>query len=225
MARQFTEREQQEILRAEPQLRALGLIVDDLDGRPEVDRNSERIFAYFELNQNVPVTIQTIMTAVDQMRDQLRWKSAPQLEYEKLYNQLTEDQQNAFGAWWFRQKSVLVLEGDEGFANAAQIIGWMKGRTFDARGLDLAVSNIAGSSRRPLHWAITRQQVPSGRQGHAPFGSFAPQSETNLSAREHAKRAADAAAAASRKTSDNVGDGFSRSGRNCSKGTDTLREH
>jgi hypothetical protein len=199
--REFTQQEQQAILQAELQLREQGLIVDDADGQQKVDHNVERILAYFDLNKTTPLTVQTVLTAVQQMKDQLKWKSAAQMEYEKVYNALSAAEQNAFGAWWFRQKNVLILEGDEGFSNAAQIIAWMRGRAFDARGLDVAVSNLAGSSRRPLHWAPTREQVSSGRPGHAPSGAFAPKSETNLSARDHQKRTAAAAdAAAGRKT-------------------------
>ena len=71
----------------------------------------------------------------------------------------------------------------------------MRGKKFDARGLDLAVSNLAGHSRRPLHWAPTREQVSPGRPGHAPSGSFMEKSEVNVSARERARRAAAASTA------------------------------
>jgi|SRR5579872_3833493 len=198
--RVFTTEEQLEILKAEEQIRANGVIVDDVDGKEQVDHNAERIMAFFDLNKTIPVTVQTVLTAVQQMKEQLHWKSAAQIEYDKLYSELTEDQQNQFGSWWFKQRNTLILDDDLGFENAAQIIAWMKGKKFDARGLDLAVSNLAGSSRRPLHWAATREQTSSGRPGHAPSGAFAPKSDTNLTARDKARLTQEAAAKASGKS-------------------------
>src|ERR1700694_2642648 len=111
--REFTTQEQQEILKAEQQLRANGLVVDDVDGGEAVDHNAERILAYFDLNKTTSVTVQTVLTAVQQMKEQLKWKSAAQIEYDKLFSALTKDQQNQFGSWWFSQKQTLILEGDE----------------------------------------------------------------------------------------------------------------
>jgi hypothetical protein len=77
------------------------------------------------------------------------------------------------------------------YANGALILSWMKGKVFSAKGLDLAVSNLAASSRRPLHWAPTREQVFSGRPGHASDGKgMFSKDDTNLSPRDHAARRA-----------------------------------
>src|SRR6266704_97708 len=139
MSREFNEQEQQAIFQAEIQLRDKDLIVEE--GDADATYNGERILAFFDLNVNTPVTVQTILSACEQMRDQMKWKTPAQMEYDKAYGALTSDQQNQFGSWWFSQKN-LTLDGDKGFFNAAKVIAWMKGRTFDARTLDLAVSNL-----------------------------------------------------------------------------------
>ena len=106
MSREFSEQEQQAIIQAEQQLRANGLIVDDADGKEQMDHNAERILAYFDLNKTTPVTVQSVVAAVQQMKDQLNWKTPAQMEYDKAYGALTSDQQNQFGSWWFTKKGV-----------------------------------------------------------------------------------------------------------------------
>jgi len=190
--REFSQQELQAVMQAEEQLRAQGFIVDNDDGKEAADHNSERVSAFFELNKNVPVTVESVLASVQQMRDQLKFKSSAQMVYEKEYQALSPSDQNAFGAWWFSPstKMTIVIEGDEGFSNAAHIIQWSKGRTFDARTFDLAVSNLTAT--QGLHLAPYREQVSSGRPGHEPSGPFAPKSDANLSAREAAARRATA---------------------------------
>src|SRR6266700_8076506 len=113
--RDLTQTEINEVLQAEQKLRHSGLIVDEADGKEDMDHNTERILAFFDLNVNTPVTVQTILSACEQMRDQLRWKSGAQMEYEKLYNQLAKSQQDQFGSWWHKQGSVLILTENQGF--------------------------------------------------------------------------------------------------------------
>jgi len=195
MSRQYTEQELQAVMQAEQQLRARGLMVDDSDGQEAVNVNSERISAYFELNKNLPLTVQTILAACEQMRGQMMWKSAAQVAYDSAYQSFSAADQAAFEAWWRSQSRILDLEGENGFSNASKILGWMKNKTMSARGLDLAVSNLAGTSG--LFWAPQREQSPQGKPGHEPSGSFAPKSDSNLSLRDHMKRAKEAAAKAS----------------------------
>jgi hypothetical protein len=196
MNRQYTEEELQQFIEAENILRAKGLVVDDTDGKALVDHNAERIAAYFDLNLQTPINVATVLKACEDMRQQMHWKSALQMEYETLYNALPKTDQQKFGAWWFQQKNVLVLDGDEGYSNASKVIEWMRGRSFDSRTLDLAVSNLAGT--RGLHMVHQSTFRPSRHSGGD--NSFMKKSDTNLSARDHAaRRAADAAAAAGNK--------------------------
>jgi hypothetical protein len=195
MNRQYTQQELQQVLEAENILRSRGLIVDDQDGKDFASHNAERITSYFELNTNIPLTVQAVLEACELMKDQMHWKSAPQMEYETLYNALSQENQQKFGAWWFNQKNVLVLQGDEGYENASKVISWMTGRTFDPRTLDLAVSNLAASGG--LHLVYQSTFKPGRHSGGD--RSFMSKSDTNLSARDHAaRRAAESAAAAGR---------------------------
>src|SRR5882762_4504768 len=170
MNREFSQQEEQIVLQAVEQLRAEGLIVNDVDGTTEVNHNAERIMAFFDLNLTIPVTVKTVLEACQQMKNQMKWKSRLQMEYEQLYNQLTKDQQDQFGGWWhsFSTKNTIVTEGEQGYQNAVSVLKWSKGRSLDSRTLDLAVSNLLQS--RGMHLVPIREQVSSGRPGHTDDG-------------------------------------------------------
>jgi hypothetical protein len=129
MSREFAPQEQKEMLQAEQELRTLGLIIDDQDGKEAADFNGERIMAFFDLNRATPVSVQTVLAACQQMKDQMKWKSRLQMEYEQLYNQLAKDQQDQFGGWWhsFSTKNTIVTEGEQGYQNAVDVLKWSKG--------------------------------------------------------------------------------------------------
>ncbi len=131
------------------------------------------------------------------------------MEYDKLYNQLTKDQQDQFGGWWhsFSTKNTIVTEDEQGFDNAVEILKWTKGRSLDSRTLDLAVSNLTAT--QGLHLVPMRQQESQGRPGHTSDGKgLFSKDDTNLSARDHQKLAAEAAAKASGKSEPTPGTDF-----------------
>ena len=196
MERIFNEQETQAIFEAEKILRSQGLIVSEADGKEEYEQNFERISSYLELNSQAPVTVEMILRGCEQMRDQMCWKSKAQMDYDAAFGSLTTDQKNVFGVWWSRQKNVLILEGDQGFENATKLIGWMKGRSFDSHMLGLALTNLAANSG--LH--LVRQSTFKPGRHSGSDRSFAPKSESNLTARDHARRAAEASKAKSGKS-------------------------
>jgi hypothetical protein len=207
--REFSQDELNAVVQAEKQLRASGLIVDEQDGKEAADHNSERVSAFFELNKHIPVTVESVLVAVRRMRDQLKFKSPAQVVYEKEYQALSLSDQNAFGAWWFSPstKRTIIIEGDEGFSNAAHIIQWSKGRTFDARTFDLAVSNLTAT--QGLHLVPTRQQDSQGRPGHQSDGrGLFSKDDTNLTARDHQKRTQAAADKAAGRSTPELGTNF-----------------
>jgi hypothetical protein len=165
------------------------IVTDDEVGRA----NGDLIGEYIVLTWNEDITPRTLAVALEKLRDRIVFYSAAQLAYDKEYNALTKAQQDAFGSWWHRQGKILVLENDEGFSNAKEILKWCQGRNFDARTFDLAVSNLAGS--RGLHFV--RQSTFRGGKHSGSDASFMSKSDTNLSARDHAARRAAEAAAAS----------------------------
>jgi hypothetical protein len=190
MARQYTQQELKAFNDAEQQLRAKGLIVDEAD-KEDFDVNIKLIQAYFDQNLHAPITVQSILAACDQMKDQLRWKSAAQVKYETEYNKLTQAQKDQFGAWWYSQKKTLVLEGDQGFENAEKLLSWMKGKPFTNHNFVLAVGNLANSVG--LHFQ--RESTFRASRHSGSDSSFMPKNQVNLSERDH-KRLRDQAAAA-----------------------------
>ena len=171
--RQFSEQEIQIATQFEQEMRDQGL---EIDQNPEATHNGNIVFAQFETQA---VTIEGLRKVIEALRPQLKWKSAAQIEYEKEYNRLSKDQQNQFGAWWFSPstKKTILIEGDEGFSNAAKIIAWMRGKAFDARTFGLAVSNLASS--HGLHWATSPQRIdPRQHQDDGQGTGFMPKDST-----------------------------------------------
>ena len=181
MSREYTQKELQTLVQIEKELDARGVI---MYGDEDAANNGKLITEYFEVNPSIPVTMENAIAASNTIQGLVR-KSAAQIAYDQAYENLTKAQQDQFGSWWHRQGKVLVLENDEGFSNAAKIISWMRGKTFDARGLDLAVSNLVGSSGLHLVYQSTFR---GGKHSKSGDNSFMKKSETNLSARDHAAR-------------------------------------
>jgi hypothetical protein len=183
--RQFTPQDLKIIEEAELKLRETGKVLIT-EEEADAAHNAERLIAFFNHNSTLPVTIATVLEAFRMMGDQLRFKPRVQVEYENEYNALSQVDKDTFGAWWFSSstKKTIVIDGDQGYSNAAKIIGWMKGKPFTPRNLDLAVSNLAGS-RGSLYWAPTPKRTDP-RQHQDDGQGFMPKSETNLSSRDHA---------------------------------------
>jgi hypothetical protein len=190
--REFTQQDLQIIQQTELKLRETGIV---LITEEEVDaaHNAERLIAFFNHNSHLPVTLNTVLEAFRLMHDQLRFKPRVQVEYEAEYDALSQENKNIFGAWWFSSstKKTIVIDGDQGFSNAAKVLAWMHGKPFSSRNLDLAITNLAGS-RGSLYWAPTPKHTDP-RQ-HQDSGSFMSKDSVNLSARDHAQRARQAQA-------------------------------
>jgi hypothetical protein len=73
--------------------------VDDNDGMSLVNHNAERIAAYFHLNVQNPINVQTVLKACDDMRDQLRWKPEDWVRFENIYATLNSQEKQAFDSW------------------------------------------------------------------------------------------------------------------------------
>jgi len=164
--REFTKQELNAVAQAEQQLREQGLILDNEDGKEAADHNAERVSAFFELNRHVPVTVESVLAAVQQMRDQLRFKLQEQVQFERLFNNLGQDEQRAYKA--FRQSGLI-----DDHHNGAMLLGFLAGRKMpvDHSNLVYALKGIAPQ----LHWE-QREQVSSGRPGHEDDGKgFLPE--------------------------------------------------
>jgi len=148
---------------------------------------------------DAPVTFQSLAAAAKALtaEGKLKWRSQAELDYQKLYDALTLQQQAAWEGWWFKQTS-LLREGpnDEGYKNSIQVLEWSKGKEFTPRTFDLAVSNLARTSRRPIHWTPsqlpTYKDGPIGRKSHAgekfvPPSTSTPNSPVKTVLHNHAK--------------------------------------
>jgi hypothetical protein len=189
MERHFTEQEIQEIYRAEPELRKLGLIVheQDADSVEDVSRNTDLIFDWYNHNPGTPLTVQTMCQVAEHLRDKLKWMSKAQIEYIKSYESLSDRQKNEFGAFWnmASTKRTLLQNGDAGFSNCVALIQFARGRDFSIDTFNLALGNLASQGKlhlAPIHQPRTPSHtIESGE-------SFMPKDEVNLSAAERARR-------------------------------------
>ena len=179
MDRQFTEQEVKAMMDAEPILRSKhGLIVSETDGSlDDVTHNTNVIFEWYANNPGIPVTVATMEQVVVHLRDQLRFMSVHQTNYNRAYDALTPDQQNQFGAWWNSPAAIntIIREGDAGYQNGATIMTWCRGKQINSVILNLAVSNLVASVG--LHLAAPREQGSGAfKPGHTmePGETFMP---------------------------------------------------
>lgn len=189
MERQFTEQEVQDIYRAEPELRKLGLIIQetDADSAEDVRHNTELIFAWFNRNPATPLTVRSMVQTAEKLRNKLRWMSAAQLRYIKVYEEgLSRSQKDAFGQFWnmASTKRSLVQNGDAGFENCVALIEWARGKDFSIQTFNTALGNLAAQGK--LHLSPVHQPQ---RTGHEADGkAFMSREDTNVSILERARR-------------------------------------
>jgi hypothetical protein len=179
MDRQFTETEVKAMMDAESILRSKhGLIVSETDGNlDDVTHNTNVIFEWYANNPGIPVTVATMEQVAVHLRDQLRFMSVHQTNYNRAYNALTPDQQNQFGAWWNPSAAIntIIREGDAGYQNGATILTWCRGKQINSAVLNSAVSNLVASVG--LHLAAPREQGSGAfKPGHTmePGETFMP---------------------------------------------------
>jgi hypothetical protein len=191
MAREFTPNELKAWSDVESTLATKGLVIFAEDGKEEMDSNSAKIIGYYEANPNVEMTARSITEAVELLREQLKWLSQAEMEYNRAYRALSKADQDSFGAWWYAKASRYIeTDSGNGFSNATKILNWMKGRTFSNQNFNLAISNLTWS--KGLYLAPVRSVV---RQGHESDGKpFAPKDDVNVSIRERARQQREAAA-------------------------------
>lgn len=166
MNRKYSQQELQQFIEAEQVLRTRGLIVDEKDGKEFVDHNAERIAAYFDLNFHIPISVQTVLKACDDMRDQMRWKSEDQTAFENIYTTLSPQERQAFDSWLRPQR---LINNDR---NNALILEYLKlSQRYEVNHRTLLQASV---DRIPLQleWQPILERVDI-RQ-HQDTGSFAP---------------------------------------------------
>src|SRR5580704_14381387 len=149
--RQYTEQELDQITAAEKELDTKhGLML--LDNSPAAKANALVLTEYFN-NNNVAVSVPSIVAAAYALKDKLDWKSPAQVEFSEALARLDPAQCRAVDSWYKKQRR-LKTEGDEGFHNISQIVSWLLNRRYAVTeaGLDMALTNVQNNSRRKLFW-------------------------------------------------------------------------
>lgn len=149
---------------------------------PEALHNVERITAFFNLNVHVPVTVQSIVAAVEQMRNQMKFKSAIQQAFDKIAAQLL-DQGRDLLSWIPRQRTFASFDpgniysskpsdnrtyylsgtGDELLENFNIIAGWLirNGYPVTHDGFQFGLTNVLKSKdSQNLRWIMEARKKP-----------------------------------------------------------------
>jgi hypothetical protein len=96
------------------------------------------------------ISYANLILAEKMLAGQLTYKSAAQLEYEKVASLFSQAALDQFEAWFATAR--LVVDGDQGFANRAQILEQLRGyREFSNNLFAIALGRVANNSKRPLH--------------------------------------------------------------------------
>jgi hypothetical protein len=167
--RQFTESEITQIAAAEQELDIEhGLIL--LDNSPTAKANALVLNAYFN-DDNVPMSVSSMVAAAYTLKDKLDWKSPAQVEFSEVLARLEPAQCLAVNSW-FKKQSRLKTDGDEGLRNLNQIVSWLLNRRYAVTesGLDMALTNVQNNSSRKLFWHEGPKQdrdIWNGKLNHA----------------------------------------------------------
>jgi hypothetical protein len=131
--RQYTEQELDVMMAAEKELDSKhGLML--LDNSPAAKANALVLTEYFN-NNNVAVSVPSIVAAAYALKDKLDWKSPAQVEFSVIVARLDPAQCLVVKAWIEKQRR-LKTEGDEGFSNFSQIVSWLLNRRYAVANLD-----------------------------------------------------------------------------------------
>jgi hypothetical protein len=167
--RQYSEQELNQITAAEEELdRKHGLML--LDNSPAAKANALVLTEYFN-NNNVPMSVSSMVAAAYALKDKLDWKSPAQVEFSEVLARLEPAQCLAVNSW-FKKQSRLKTDGDEGLRNLNQIVSWLLNRRYAVTesGLDMALTNVQNNSSRKLFWHEGPKQdraIWNGKLNHA----------------------------------------------------------
>jgi len=152
--------------------------------------NGNLIGEYILITWGEDITPATLAVALEKMRDRIAFYTPAQAEYKKIADEdvARADVLNT----WYQSPSntTLVRDGEEAFQNEAALLAELRGREITPKTIHDAVGRV--SFKRGLHYVPTARPVDP-RQ-HAPSGAFMAKNDVNLSPRQHAARAKQAAA-------------------------------
>jgi hypothetical protein len=155
--RQYTQEELQHFVEAEHILRTQGLIVDDKDGKDLVNHNAERIAAYFDLNPQTSINVQTVLKACEDMHDQMRWKPEEQIAFQNIYATLNPQEKQAFNSWVRPQR---LINNDRN--NAAILVYLKQNQRYEVNHRTLLQASVDRIATQ-LEWQPTPKTVDPRR--------------------------------------------------------------
>jgi hypothetical protein len=171
MNRQYTQQELQHFVEAEHILRTKGLIVDDEDGKTLVNHNAERIAAYFDLNPQTSINVQTVLKACEDMHAQMRWKPEEQIAFQNIYATLNPQEKQAFNSWVRPQR---LINNDRN--NAAILVYLKQNQRYEVNHRTLLQASVDRIATQ-LEWQPTPKTVDPRR--HTDDGSGFLRDEKN----------------------------------------------
>ena len=180
MARTSVEISQQEIQ----------VLQEFFNEHPELDtaNNGEKIFQYIVETWQEQVTPYTLGVAVQKLTEarQIEVLSPAAITYFKISRQEDPARVKALSDW-FENQQIIVKDDDLGFQNATALLLELRGRDITQRSIQEAVGRVG--HRNGLHYVPVKRRPDPRQHTLRPGESFMSKSETNLSARDHARKA------------------------------------
>jgi len=138
------------------------------------EQNAKHISEYIVDTWKQDISAATLTVALEKLGDRLVFKSAIQVELEQVVSKLNDQERRVAYNWFKRQR--LVSDGDQGSENVTNIIGWLQrnNHPITDQTLNLALSNIVNSGKRPLHWKPAPLQDAEKEQQRQREASRAP---------------------------------------------------
>jgi hypothetical protein len=167
-----------------------------LDGEAG-EKNGELFGHSIGVKMNSDFTQETLQAAFTHLNSQLHFVSRMQTDADALARNLRPEEIDAYKVWVKGQKLLIGLDGsEEGYANVASLLGWMRGNPVTVHNLDLALGNVINNPQfGRIYFKPQPKQDrsigPGGKINHALVNKseegFMPRSQTNRTARQVAE--------------------------------------
>jgi hypothetical protein len=167
-----------------------------LDGEAG-EKNGELFGDFIGVKMNSDFTRETLQAAFAQLKSQSKFVSKMQTDADALARSLRPEEIDAYKVWVKGQKLLIGLDGsEEGCANVASLLGWMRGNPVTQHNLDLALGNIINNAQfGRIYFKPQPKQDrsigPGGKLNHSivnnPTEGFMPRNRTNRTPRQVAE--------------------------------------
>jgi hypothetical protein len=164
--------------------------------------NGTLVGEYIALQWGMDINSTTLATALEKLRDRLVFYTVAEANYKKTAVEAYglgdgTIRANALNAWFHSPaNNSLARDGKEGLQNQSALLAELRGREITPQTIQHAIGRAGFKSG--LHYISAPRRVDPRQHTDDHKGLF-PKDEVNLSPRDHAKRAAEAAAKASGK--------------------------